>query len=1079
LRSSASWNIAVRLLALLLVAGMRPVALVQAGAAPPSSTPTATPTPLPPPGSASGFNGVAGDCNQNAVVSIDELVRGVSIALERQALANCPAFDTDGNGRVSVDELVRAVNIALHGAPPTFTPTQVTSGDLVTLTGSSPANGEGGVAVTRETVLRFSGPVDPSSVSEQSITAVWAGFAMFARRHVSPDRHTVTLFYETFLPASARVRVIVNGGLLRAANGTAVDADGDGRPGGVANIDFDTLNLTTLPGTTVCGRVFASEPIAGQSGASMNVPLPGVTIEVDGAPDMKAVTDELGNFRLEPAPVGRFFVFIRGKTATIDVPPGAYYPDVGKAWQSVAGIETNIGEIYLPLIAADTLQLVSRTEDTEIGFPPSVLALFPELADVRIMVPADSLFADDGTRGGMVGIAPVPPDRIPSPLPPGLEFPVVITVQTDGAQNFDGAVSACFPNLRNPNTLDILAPGSKSALWSFNHDTGRFEVVGPMTVSSDGRLVCTDAGVGIRAPGWHGTQPGVGAGGGPILGSGNPSCSIQCGECTVALCDPPRCEPAPDGAACGGTQCSHCSGGQCQPSASGAAAGAGGASGDLCAPCENDSDCGDCLTCDAGVCVPDAIQEGVSCDDGDDCSQNDVCGSGTCAGEPMTCEACTTCSGGECKPCTNCQVCSDAGNCLPDESKNGAPCGMDQACLNGECGPGLLLEDPADGTRFDISTAPAMPVVMAKARIVGIDPDPTSTTSFEWVTQIRSDFIGNGCPHARPGRTIDVDFPPQTAVGGDITLNLGPDVRGGDLNLIVRADVTMDGETVTLEARTRDVLIRGTNPQRAAIQGALPHDTLRRIACQESRQAQFNAAADGGMSECPLFSGDNFGGVGIGQITNPAPSPDDHWSWRSNVTTAANIFNGKIPIATNYPAQVRNAGGFMALVNQFNTARQASGLPPVRVTVPSFATGDFTSNANLRERELDTIRGYNGFAPGGDFGFAMHELRVKRTAGVLVVKISGGTPRCVGGTEDTKLCSSNADCPGGTCAGRTTCRGGTKNGQVCAMAADCPSGSCEGSGESQWEQVPVAVRPNNFGEPDYVNLVLGRSPACP
>ncbi len=125
------------------------------------------------------------------------------------------------------------------------------------------------------------------------------------------------------------------------------------------------------------------------------------------------------------------------------------------------------------------------------------------------MVPADALYSDDGTRGGMVGIAPVNPERLPGELPEGLQFPIVITVQTDGATNFDQPVPVCFPNLPDPVTGEVLPPGAKSALWSFNHDTGEFEIAGPMTVSEDGTLICTDPGVGIRAPGWHGTRPGV------------------------------------------------------------------------------------------------------------------------------------------------------------------------------------------------------------------------------------------------------------------------------------------------------------------------------------------------------------------------------------------------------------------------------------------------------------------------------------------------------------------------------------------------------------------------------------------
>jgi hypothetical protein len=141
----------------------------------------------------------------------------------------------------------------------------------------------------------------------------------------------------------------------------------------------------------------------------------------------------------------------------------------------------------------------------------------PALAGVAITVPANSLFSDSGARGGgRVGIAPVPPDRLPGPLPAGLELPVVITVQTDGPGNFDQPAPICFPNLPDPVLGTPLPPGSKQTLISFNHKKGIWEGVGSMTVSADGKLVCTDPGVGIEAPGWHGTQPGISIKGGKI-----------------------------------------------------------------------------------------------------------------------------------------------------------------------------------------------------------------------------------------------------------------------------------------------------------------------------------------------------------------------------------------------------------------------------------------------------------------------------------------------------------------------------------------------------------------------------------
>lgn len=56
-----------------------------------------------------------GDCNGDGVVTIDELILGVNIALNLRPVADCPAFDTDFSGSVSVGELIAAVNVALRG----------------------------------------------------------------------------------------------------------------------------------------------------------------------------------------------------------------------------------------------------------------------------------------------------------------------------------------------------------------------------------------------------------------------------------------------------------------------------------------------------------------------------------------------------------------------------------------------------------------------------------------------------------------------------------------------------------------------------------------------------------------------------------------------------------------------------------------------------------------------------------------------------------------------------------------------------------------------------------------------------
>lgn len=215
---------------------------------------------------------------------------------------------------------------------------------------------------------------------------------------------------------------------------------------------------------------------------------------------------------------------INGKTSSQAV-GDAFYPNVGKSWTTVAGTMNQVGTIYLPLVPAMALQELSETETTIIKFPQEVIDNDPMLKGVFLAVPPGSL-VDSAQTGetAMVGIAPVDRDRLPGELPPTLRLPLVITIQTVGGSNFDEPVPVCFPNLPDPVTSRLLGPGEGTSLWSFNHDTGRFDVVGPATVSEDGSAVCSDPGYGIVAPGWHGAAPGTPLNPPPVT----PPCDAPC-----------------------------------------------------------------------------------------------------------------------------------------------------------------------------------------------------------------------------------------------------------------------------------------------------------------------------------------------------------------------------------------------------------------------------------------------------------------------------------------------------------------------------------------------------------------------
>jgi hypothetical protein len=73
----------------------------------PTQTSSPAPTPIP----------CVGDCHRDGVVTVEEILVGIDIALGNLPLSQCPTFDVSGDGQVTVDEILRAVNNALDGCP--------------------------------------------------------------------------------------------------------------------------------------------------------------------------------------------------------------------------------------------------------------------------------------------------------------------------------------------------------------------------------------------------------------------------------------------------------------------------------------------------------------------------------------------------------------------------------------------------------------------------------------------------------------------------------------------------------------------------------------------------------------------------------------------------------------------------------------------------------------------------------------------------------------------------------------------------------------------------------------------------
>ncbi len=490
-----------------------------------------------------------GDVNQDDAFDVSDPISTLLFLFRGGVTVLCEkAADADDSGAIDVTDPVYSLSALLTGgAPPPWpypvcgtdlTPDELTceasrcdpeDSPLIRVAATSPAVGESRVATTRETIITFSSPFPEGTVFPADNVTMEAsdGEEVPVIAVLSPMGDRLTIFPQVPMPASAEISVVLYPDGLADSFGLEPDFEGDGVPGGAVLIQFDTLGTTPYPGTTVVGRVFQSDRVLsgelpnGEPDDELRTPLGGIRITIEGLPpcpdddcslcDSCTTTDEDGNFRLDNAPAGEFFVTINGFDAVHpDGEPG-YYPLVGKKWVAVGGVENVIGNIYLPFVVDGTLQQVSDEEETEIGLPRSVIEANPDLdlELLHIRVPPGAGVDEFGGRfPGRVGIAPVDPSRLPGPLPPGAEARLVVTVQAFGVTNFDIPVSICFPNLEGAE------PGTRQSLLSFDHDSGEWEYRGSMTVTEDGTQVCTDPGAGITAPGWHMAQPGSPAAGG-------------------------------------------------------------------------------------------------------------------------------------------------------------------------------------------------------------------------------------------------------------------------------------------------------------------------------------------------------------------------------------------------------------------------------------------------------------------------------------------------------------------------------------------------------------------------------------
>ena len=237
-----------------------------------------------------------------------------------------------------------------------------------------------------------------------------------------------------------------------------------------------TITVTNPPpgGTTsVRGRVvnLAQTPLANVS----------ATLKSSGH---TALSGADGFFTISGVPSGTQQLLVNGRQATLGV-----YAILAVAVELIDGVLNDLNSpISLPDVDVEAEIQVSPTFNT--------VVTNPNLPGVEVEIIGGSATNPDGTPfTGKLSINPVPdygrPESRPEELRPGM----AVTIQPAGIR-FNPPARITFPN------ADAMRPGNELNLWSLSPDTGKFNIVGKMAVSTDGQSFITIEG-GVVASAWH------------------------------------------------------------------------------------------------------------------------------------------------------------------------------------------------------------------------------------------------------------------------------------------------------------------------------------------------------------------------------------------------------------------------------------------------------------------------------------------------------------------------------------------------------------------------------------------------
>jgi RHS repeat-associated protein len=245
---------------------------------------------------------------------------------------------------------------------------------------------------------------------------------------------------------------------------------GNWRTGGERSSWQDQPALQAKPGETA---------LSGQVLTLRGQPLANVTISIDGH---RTSTDHSGRFLLLDISSGHRVMVIDGRTASR---PRTTY-GIFRAGVEITSDKTNVlpFTIWMPkLDMAHAVEIPSPNQQ-------EIVITNPLIPGLELHLPVGTVIRDlEGNAVTEISITPVPTDRPPFPLPPGINVPVFASIQPGGARVIPPRARLIYPNYTNERA------GARINFWNYDPEGKGWYVYGQGTVSANGKQIIPDPGV--------------------------------------------------------------------------------------------------------------------------------------------------------------------------------------------------------------------------------------------------------------------------------------------------------------------------------------------------------------------------------------------------------------------------------------------------------------------------------------------------------------------------------------------------------------------------------------------------------